>query len=66
MITIENFRNVANNANNGNKVTWTNEELLEAIKVHQCLVTYFSTRGECLIASEEERKQYQRALRREM
>lgn len=46
----DNFINVATNSNDGNKLAWTDEELLEAIQVLQCLVAYFSTRKECLIA----------------
>jgi hypothetical protein len=45
-----NFINVATNSNDGSKIAWTDEELLEAIEVLQCLVAYFSTRKECLIA----------------
>lgn len=45
-----NFINVATNSNDGSKIAWTDEELLEAIEVLQCLVAYFSTRKEYLIA----------------
>jgi hypothetical protein len=45
-----NFINVATNSNDSSKLAWTDEELLEAIQVLQCLVAYFSTRKEFLIA----------------
>lgn len=45
-----NFINVATNSNDDTKIAWTDEELLEGIQVLQCLVAYFSTRKECLIA----------------
>ena len=48
-MNINNFINVAKNRNDG-RVAWTDEELLETIQVLQCLVAYFSTRKEPLIA----------------
>jgi len=32
------------------KTAWTDEELLQAIKVHQCLLAYFRERGEGMIS----------------
>ena len=42
----DSFRNAANALG---KMALSNEELLEAIQVHQCLEAYFHTRGEPLI-----------------
>ena len=47
---LNNFKNVATNCEIGSKLAWTDEELLEAIQVHQCLVAYFSIRKESMIA----------------
>jgi hypothetical protein len=44
------FERVAELTKSFHKSSWTNEELLEAIEVHQCLVTYFQNRGEPLVA----------------
>lgn len=46
MLTSDNFYNVAQKAS---KIAWTDEELLEAIQVHQCLVAYFRARSEPII-----------------
>lgn len=47
-MTPDDFREVAKELG---KAAWTDEELLRAIKVHQCLLAYFRERGEGMIVS---------------
>lgn len=46
-LNISDFQLVAHEI--GTKIAWTDEELLKAIEVHQCLVAYFSERREYMI-----------------
>jgi hypothetical protein len=47
-MTLNDFRVVAKEL--GTKIAWTDEELLQAINVHQCLLAYFRERGEGMIS----------------
>lgn len=46
-LNVDDFRLVAHEI--GVKIAWTDEELLQAIEVHQCLEAYFRKRGEAMI-----------------
>jgi len=47
-MTPHDFRTVAHDM--WTKIAWTDEELLQALKVHYCLLAYFCERGEGMIS----------------